>query len=125
MRRWRFDQGVASRLRNALHTAYVNWYGFRQQLVTRQEELDWQCYHLYGLIDEDLTYRQEPPSIQLGQRAFEIVMARKMAVGELETTWFERHGSTPITEIPAEWPEDYHRLIEQRIELIETNPSIA
>ena len=27
-------------------------------------------------------------------------MARQMAKGELETAWFERHGSTPITEIP-------------------------
>ena len=27
-------------------------------------------------------------------------MARKMAAGELETTWFERHRSTPITELP-------------------------
>ena len=27
-------------------------------------------------------------------------MARQMAAGELQTTWFERHGSTPITEIP-------------------------
>ena len=40
----------------------------------------------------------EPPGIDLGQRAFEIVMARQMAAGELETTWFERHRSTPITE---------------------------
>jgi hypothetical protein len=48
-----------------------------------------------------------------------------MAMGELETTWFERHGSTPITEIPAEWPEDYRRLIERRIELIETDRNIG
>ena len=52
-------------------------------------------------------------------------MARKMAAGELETTWFERHGSTPITEIPAEWPEDYRKLVEQRIELIETDRNIG
>jgi hypothetical protein len=48
-----------------------------------------------------------------------------MAAGELETTWFKRHGSTPITEIPAEWPEDYHRLVERRIELIETDRNIG
>ena len=52
-------------------------------------------------------------------------MARKMAAGELQTTWFERHGSTPITEIPAEWPEDYKRLVERRIELIETDRNIG
>ena len=72
-----------------------------------------------------LANQLDPPTMALGQRAFEIVMARKMAAGELETTWFERHGSTPMTEIPAEWPEDYRRLVERRIALIETNPNIA
>ncbi len=51
-------------------------------------------------------------------------MARKMAAGKLETTWFERHGSTPITELPAHWPDDYRRLVERRIELIESDPNI-
>ncbi len=51
--------------------------------------------------------------------------ARKLAVGELQTTWFERHGSTPITELPADWPEDYKRLVERRIELIETDHNIG
>ncbi|HQU43325.1 MAG TPA: BREX-2 system adenine-specific DNA-methyltransferase PglX [Pirellulales bacterium] len=63
--------------------------------------------------------------ISLGQRAFEIVMARKMAAGELQTTWFARHGSTPIVELPPHWPTAYRRLVERRIELIETNPHIA
>jgi hypothetical protein len=96
----------------------------RQQAITFQEELDWRCYHIYALIREDLTYSQ-PPSIRLGQRAFEIVMARKMVAGELETTWFERHGSKPITEIPAEWPDDYKRLVERRIEIIESDRNIG
>ena len=43
----------------------------------------------------------------------------------MQTTWFERHGSTPITELPADWPEDYKRLVERRIELIETDRNIA
>jgi len=96
-----------------------------------QEELDWRCYMLYGITDQDLCYHDtasqplEPPTMALGQRAFEIVMARKIAGVELETTWFERHDSTPITEIPAAWPEDYRRLVERRIALIETNPNIA
>src|SRR5207253_7476491 len=96
-----------------------------QRMITTQEELDWHCYHLYGLTGADLRYSGSPPQIELGQRAFEIVMARKMAAGELETTWFERHGSTPITEIPVEWPEDYCKLVEQRIELIETDHNLG
>jgi hypothetical protein len=77
-------------------------------MIALQEELDWRCYVLYGITDEALCYcdadgqQLGPPAITLGQRAFEIVMARKMVVGELETTWFERHSSTPITEMPAE-----------------------
>lgn len=95
------------------------------QMISLQEELDWNCYRLYGLIDENLIYGKEPPPIQLGQRAFEIVMARSHSAGELETTWFERHGSTPITEIPTEWPDDYKRLIERRIEMIEADRNIG
>ena len=96
------------------------------RMIALQEELDWECYRLYGLIDEDFRYsagngngdRSEPPPLALGERAFEIVMARRMVAGELETRWFERHGSTPITEAPAHWPEDYRALVARRIELI-------
>jgi len=42
----------------------------------------------------------------MGERAFEIVLARALAAGEAESKWFERHGSTPITDIPAHWPAD-------------------
>jgi hypothetical protein len=109
----------------------------RCQLINLQEELDWECYRLYELIDDDLTYAAHGgrgsvraadgdtlPPLHLGERAFEIVMARKMAAGELETAWFERHGSAPLTEIPAHWPEDYREIVRRRIEAIETNPNI-
>lgn len=95
------------------------------RMIALQEELDWQSYRLYSLIDEDLTYGKEPPPIQLGQRAFEIVMVRKMAAGTFETSWFERHGSTPMIEIPTEWPEDYKQLVERRIKRIETDRNIG
>ena len=52
-------------------------------------------------------------------------MARQMVEDELETTWFERHGSTPITEIPDDWPQDHRKLVERRIELIETDSNIG
>ncbi len=41
------------------------------------------------------------------------------------TTWFERHGSTPITETPGEWPESYRRVVARRIDLIQSDPNIA
>ncbi len=105
--------------------------GLLGSMIALQEELDWRCYTLYGITDQNLCYcdtagnQLTPPAITLGQRAFEISMARKMAAGELETTWFERHGALPITEIPAEWPDDYKRLVERRIALIETNHNIG
>jgi hypothetical protein len=97
-----------------------------QQMIARQEELDWQCYQLYGLFEENVTLHNETaPPIRLGERAFEIVMARRIANDELETTWFVRHRSTPITELPIYWPEDYRALVERRIALIESNRDIA
>lgn len=98
----------------------------RLQMVAAQEELDWRCYHLYGLTDDDLALPPEAvPPLAKGERAFEITMARQMAAGELETSWFERHASTPITELPAHWPEHYRRLVERRIELIESDRFIG
>ena len=64
--------------------------------------------------------RREPPPLALGERAFEIVMAQRMAEGELETKWFARHRSNPIAELPAHWADDYRTLVEQRIELIKS-----
>jgi hypothetical protein len=104
-------------------------------MIALQEELDWQCYTLYGLIPQDddeplfiedfQVLTKDFEGLKLGQRAFEIVMARQMAKGELDTTWFERHGTTPITEIPSHWPAAYRKLVERRIKLIETNKEIA
>jgi hypothetical protein len=95
------------------------------QMIALQEELDWQCYGLYNLLSSDeaaALCTDTPPPLQLGQRAFEILMARKMAAGDLETTWFQRHNSTPITEPPTDWPDDYKKLVEARIQTIQDNP---
>lgn len=96
------------------------------KLIALQEELDWFCYQSYGVLSDDFCYSSDDlPELSLGQRAFEIVMARQMAKGELRTTWFERHGSKPITETPTNWPNVYRKLVERRIELIETNKEIG
>ena len=43
---------------------YIETYA---KMVAVQEELDWECYRLYGLIDEDLTYsRDDLPGWRLG-----------------------------------------------------------
>ena len=92
----------------------------RARMVALQEELDWECYRLYGILDEDLTVpTDELPELEKGQRAFEIVLARRVAAGEVETTWFARHGSTPTTELPDHWPDAYRQVVERRIALID------
>lgn len=96
-----------------------------QQMIALQEELDWLVYRAYGLLEDTKAEHSpaaEAPPINLGERAFEIVMARKMEAGTLQTEWFRRHGSTPITAIPAHWPAAYKKVVEHRIALIEAGP---
>jgi hypothetical protein len=99
-------------------------------MISLQEELDWDVYHRYGLLtgDEAAGLIAEPgsvPDIDLGLRAFEIVLARKVASGEVETQWFARHRSTPVTEIPEEWPQEYREVVARRIEMIGRDRNIG
>ena len=92
-----------------------------RQMIALQEELDWCVYYLYGLTDEDLSYRGDPPSMRLGERPFEILLASAVKRGAEETTWFARHNSTPATEPPQDWPSDYLDLAMKRHEVIQQN----
>ncbi|WP_406838506.1 BREX-2 system adenine-specific DNA-methyltransferase PglX [Streptomyces sp. AHU1] len=99
----------------------------RARMIALQEELDWTVYGAYGLLSPEgvaRTTAADFPEVALGQRAFEIVLARKVAAGETETAWFTRHGSTPVTEIPAHWPEAYREVVQARIDIIEANKDI-
>ncbi|MEG3632462.1 BREX-2 system adenine-specific DNA-methyltransferase PglX [Micromonospora palythoicola] len=118
--------GTGVPTRERLSAAEWEWRSVRARMIALQEELDWQVYSLYGLLDEELTAQSdEVPELQLGQRAFEIVLARKMRDEGLETQWFARHGSTPITELPAHWSDEYKAIVGRRIELIESNRNIG
>ena len=120
--------------RAALNAARAEWQRLRALMVAWQEELDWHTYRAYGLIEEALTAVEvsgEPPypedalpAVQLGQRAFEIVLARRLESGEESSQWFTRHGSTPVTEIPTQWPAAYRDLVQRRLDAIESNPQI-
>lgn len=108
----------------------------RRRLIYWQEELDWQVYELYGLIDrsDELALHGEQAmdmlydrGLSLGERTFEIFMARQMGRGTFETTWFERHkesGSRPITAPPEDWPEEYKGLYGRRHEAIQENKNL-
>ena len=116
--------------RASLDAARTQAEQLRGQMIAWQEELDWECYDLYSCLRlPDKRYSpflsQNPPAIALGQRAFEIVLARRIAAGREQTTWFERHGSNPITDIPTHWPEDYRAVVQRRIDAIEQDKTIA
>ncbi|KFB76364.1 MULTISPECIES: BREX-2 system adenine-specific DNA-methyltransferase PglX [Candidatus Accumulibacter] len=129
--RFRYAGQGSQRLptRQTLDEMRVRAAGLRRQAVAWQEELDWECYRLYGLLPADagqLRYELgAPPEVHLGERAFEIVLARRMAAGRETTTWFERHGSKPITDIPSHWPEGYQQVVQRRIALIERDRNIG
>lgn len=94
----------------------------RSKMIAWQEELDWQVYRIYGVLDEALCYADVPPGLQLGERAFEILLARQLAAGTTSTTWFERHGAQPLTECPA---HVHYALVERRISTIQQSRDLA
>ncbi|BCN58366.1 BREX-2 system adenine-specific DNA-methyltransferase PglX [Prescottella equi] len=97
----------------------------RALMIAEQDELDWEVYRNYGLLNDELFLPVgQAPAIALGERAFEIALARRVEAGEMTTSWFDRHGSTPITHIPAHWPAEYRELVQKRLEAIESNPFI-
>ncbi|WP_329329072.1 BREX-2 system adenine-specific DNA-methyltransferase PglX [Streptomyces luteogriseus] len=113
-----------------LREAQEFWHSTRARMIALQEELDWQVYSLYALHSEDLRVSENPddlniPDLALGERAFEIVLARRVAAGEASNEWFKRHNSTPITGIPAHWPAPYREVVQKRIEAIESNRAIG
>ncbi|SCF44503.1 BREX-2 system adenine-specific DNA-methyltransferase PglX [Micromonospora mirobrigensis] len=110
--------GVPTRQR--LAEAEAEYHSVRARMIALQEELDWEVYRLYGLIDEDLTCAN-PPELALGERAFEIVLHTSGA----QTEWFNRHGSKPIDRPQPHWPAEYRSLVERRIATIAENRHIG
>jgi hypothetical protein len=104
--------------------ARAQYEGLRSEAIFRQEELDWWTYRAYGLLKDDLTWDGDAVPLELGQRAFEIALARRIEAGEERTEWFTRHGSQPITEIPPSWPDGYRRLVERRLAVIERDHDV-
>ncbi|WP_141576272.1 BREX-2 system adenine-specific DNA-methyltransferase PglX [Actinomadura sp. WMMA1423] len=117
--------GRPARLASA--EARDRWAGLRGRMIALQEELDWEVYARYGISpDEEIPLDPEHvPEIDAGERAFEIVLARKMAQGQAGSTWFERHGVQPVLEVPERWSDDYRERILHRIELIENHEAIG
>ncbi|WP_405893484.1 BREX-2 system adenine-specific DNA-methyltransferase PglX [Streptomyces sp. NBC_01527] len=132
--------------RAALDAASDAQDAIRARMILLQEELDWFVYGSYGLLSPaevarttlpgdpaadlakfaDLTaaLTDAPSDLVLGQRAFEIALARRVRDEGDETAWFDRHGSEPAYEIPDIWPETYKKIVQARLDLIEANKDI-
>lgn len=111
---------------NSLREARTEWESIRARMIALQEELDWQVYSLYNLHSEDLRASQaEVPELGLGERAFEIALARRVEKGEASNEWFKRHNSTPITELPDHWSDAYKAVVQKRIDVIEASRAIG
>lgn len=112
-------------LAERLTQARIEWHRTRGRMIFEQEELDWETYRHYGLIDADLTYRGgDLDTLVLGQRAFEIMLARRVESGSEETAWFARHGSVPIVEVPSTWPEEYRKLVSTRLSFLSSDSNL-
>ncbi|TYL54028.1 BREX-2 system adenine-specific DNA-methyltransferase PglX [Agromyces mariniharenae] len=95
----------------------------RSEAIFEQEELDWEVYSTYGLTTSDLA-AAPTAQLKLGERAFEIELARRVGLGVESTAWFARHGSTPITELPESWSVEYREVVQRRLDEMVTNPWI-
>ena len=99
----------------------------REQMIALQEELDWECYRLYGLIDEELTYRRAShPDVSASAGAPSRSPCRaKIAPGN-----FRRPGSSGTTRsrCPGRTPSGRKTdqdLVRRRMEVIATDRNIA
>jgi Domain of unknown function (DUF7008) len=117
--------------RAAFDAARAEHKRIRSRMIAVQEELDWWVYGAYGLLNAGELSQLAAmdvgavPEIALGERAFEIAVARKLEAGEADGEWFTRHGSMPITEIPSHWPEWYRDIVRARIDTIEKRRDLA
>ena len=121
-----FDKNTPSA--KLLEEANQKQHSINQSMIFLQEELDWLVYQAYGILTPEETPLHNPDNIiplELGQRAFEIDLARKLQSGEEQTSWFTRHRSTPITDIPSDWPDSYKSVVQRRLDLIANHPHIA
>ncbi|ALO93489.1 DNA methylase [Streptomyces hygroscopicus subsp. limoneus] len=123
--------------RKALNAARAAYARTRHEMVALQEELDWDVYASYGLLSADERARLitspdcELPTLRPGERAFEIVWARKVAEGTASPSWlegpswFDRHEVTLVTDVPNHWPAAYRDVVRARIDAIESRQAIA
>ena len=107
------------------------------QMVALQEELDWECYRLYG-VDVGSKARKPdevqptPPNwrpvelnLAVRDRETRAAIERGDETTEIPTVWFERHRWEPLTELPSDAPKALRELVAARRARIEATPELS
>lgn len=129
----------APSLRAALDARRASDLADLHRMVALQEELDWLCYRLYGLLPDD-DPRLVPPddiipippthlpwALNLAGRDTEIreALSRGEDPGETPTAWFDRHRWTPLLDLPDDAPPALRETTNHRRNLIATIPALG
>lgn len=97
------------------------WEVARTRLVALQEEVDWQVYAAYGLVDGALAPADpEIVPIEPNERPFEVRLGRALGDGNVQSAWFDRHGRTPLTVAPAKGSQAWRDLWQARYDAAES-----
>lgn len=105
----------------AIGAAEATWRQDRCSLVALQEEIDWQVYAAYGLIDESLAPSDpEIVPIEPNERPFEVRLARAIADGSEQSAWFSRHGRAPLIAAPSKGSQAWRDLWQARYDAAES-----
>lgn len=111
-----------------LSTSHARFLTLTHRMVALQEELDWLTYADYGLLDPVATVGPDAiEPLAPGHRPFEIVLARKddEADDDEKSAWWSRHGHERVTEIPNHYSDAHRARLQERVELIESDPRLA
>lgn len=107
--------------RERLAEARGEWDQTYRTMVALQEELDWQVYVAYGLVDESLAPSDpEIVPIEPNERPFEVRLARAIADGSEQSAWFTRHGREPLTAAPTKGSQAWRDLWQARYDAAES-----
>jgi len=115
-------------LGRALEDAAASFSSLTRRMVALQEELDWLTYASYALIEPiPVVSPTDIEPMHPGHRPFEIVFARQEEdVDEDDrSSWWAAHGHERVQEIPDCYSVGRRAQLQQRIDLIESDPRIA
>ena len=127
----------AAALKEALETRREKDLADFNTMVALQEELDWLCYHLYGLdptsdvVSPDQVEPLKPTALPWlltlaeKDRDTRAALARGESTEDLPTDWFPRHGWQPTTELPASLSRETRDRIMARRARTEAIPALA